>query len=49
MIHLTPLGPGWGWGSRIIEIIIQSIALVTVQPLVLIHRGLGWVLSKILP
>ena len=48
-MHLTPLGPGWGWGSRIIEIIIQSIALVTVVPAVWFNRGLSWVLSKILP
>jgi hypothetical protein len=49
LINLTPLGPGWGWGSRAIEIVAQALSLILVQPLVLLHRGLEWLLSKILP
>jgi hypothetical protein len=49
LLNLTPLGPSWGWGSRLIEIAVQSLSLVFVQPLVLVHRGTGWLLEKILP
>jgi hypothetical protein len=49
LINLTPLGDGWGWGSRLLEIVLQSLALVFITPLVWLHRGLEWLLSKILP
>jgi len=47
LINLTPIGPNWGWGSRIIEIVGQSLALVFIQPIVLVHNGTGWILEKI--
>lgn len=25
---ITPLGPGWGWGSRLIEVALQTVFLV---------------------
>jgi hypothetical protein len=37
--NLTPLGQGWGWGSRIIEIVVQTISLL-LTPVFWIHRGL---------
>lgn len=49
LVNLTPLGPGWGWGERLLEIVLQVLALIFIQPLVLLHRGLGWLLSKVLP
>jgi len=49
LYNLTELGDGWGWGSRVIEIIGQTISLVFIAPLVYTHHVLGKVLSKILP
>lgn len=44
--HLTALGEGWGWGSRCIEIVGQTIGLLVFQPLVAIHNATGWLLEK---
>ena len=48
-MNLTPLGPGWGWGSRAIEITAQTLSLIFIAPLVLIYRGLEWLLEKLRP
>lgn len=47
--NLTPLGPGWGWGYRVLEIVGQTIALIFVTPIVALHNATGWIMSKILP
>jgi hypothetical protein len=49
LYNLTPIGDGWGWGSRIIEVIGQSIGLVFVAPVVYAYNVTGTLLSKILP
>jgi len=42
--NLTALHPGWGWGSRIIEIVAWTLSYVFIAPL----RGLHWLLEKVL-
>jgi hypothetical protein len=49
LYNLTPIGDGWGWGSRIIEVIGQTIALVFIAPVVYAYTVAGNLLSKILP
>lgn len=44
---LSPLGPGFGLGSRIIEIVGQTLALIFIAPLVLVWRGLDWLMEKL--
>lgn len=46
--NLTELGDGFGWGSRLIEVVGQSIAIVVVVPITLAWRGLEAVLSRVL-
>ena len=48
LYNLTPLGRNWGWGMRTIEIAGQTLSLLFVQPIVWIHNGTGWILSKLL-
>lgn len=48
-MHLTPLGPDWGWGSRIAEIMLGLVGLVLVKPLIAVHHGIDWLLSKVTP
>ena len=47
LINLTPLGPNWGWGERVAEIIGQTLSLILIQPIVWIHNGTGWILEQI--
>ncbi len=47
--QLSPMGPGFGWGSRLIEIVGQTLALVLIAPLVLVWRALDWLMERILP
>jgi hypothetical protein len=49
LYNLTPICEGWGWGSRVIEIIGQTLALVFVAPVVYAYNVTGTLLSKILP
>ena len=46
--NLTPLGPSFGWGSRVIEIIGQTLSLVFLQPVIWIHNGTGWIMERFL-
>jgi hypothetical protein len=49
LYNLTPIGDGWGWGSRIIEVIAQTLSLVFIAPVVYAYNVTGNLLSKILP
>lgn len=48
LYNLTPLGEHWGWGSRLLEITGQTLALVFVVPVVYAHHVTGKVLEKLL-
>lgn len=46
--NLTPLHEGWGWGLRTVEILGQTLSLILVKPVLLVHQATGWALSKVL-
>jgi hypothetical protein len=45
--HLS--GPGMPTGERILEFVFQTIAIIVVAPLVLVYRGLSWLMERVLP
>jgi hypothetical protein len=45
--HLS--GPGMSPGERILEFVFQTIAIIVVAPLVLVYRGLSWLMERVLP
>lgn len=47
LYELTELGEGWGWGSRLAEIAVQTLSLIFVMPVVLFHNFTGWLLEKL--
>jgi len=44
----TPLGPNWGWGSRLLEIADLPLH-VALLPLSWTYKGLDAALAKLLP
>ena len=45
LYNLTPLGPGWGWGSRILEIAGQTVSIL-VSPVFTLARWVGNALER---
>lgn len=39
--NLTPIGPTWTKRHRALEIVGQTIGLLTLRPLLLVHRALS--------
>lgn len=48
LYNLTPLTDSWGRGLRLLEIIGQTVGLL-LRPVVWIHRGTEWLLSRLVP
>lgn len=45
--NLTPIDPEFPWWMRPVEIVGQTLALIFFEPIVLLHKGTGWILEKV--
>lgn len=48
LYNLTPLGAGWGWKLRLIEIVGQTLSLILLSPVIWVHNITGKIIGKAL-